>query len=150
MPDNIKHQLFFPQPPEQVWEYLTRADLMELWLMPNNFQLLVGHDFQFRIKPMPQLDFDGIVYCKVLEIVPHQKLSYSWKSGPGNGKIDLESIVVWKLIPKDNGTELLLEHSAFRGFDNLSMFSALDGGWFKNIQKIAELLKAANRETTKL
>ena len=148
MANNIKHQLFFPHEPEQVWEYLTRADLMELWLMPNDFLPILGHDFQFRIKPMPQLDFDGIVYCKVLEIVPPQTLSYSWKSGPGNGKIELDSIVVWKLIPKDNGTELLLEHTAFRGFDNLAMFSALNGGWLKNIQKIAELVKAANRETT--
>jgi uncharacterized protein YndB with AHSA1/START domain len=150
MADNIKHQLFFPHRPEQVWEYLTRAELMELWLMPNDFLPILGHDFQFRIKPMPQLDFDGIVYCKVLEIVPHQTLSYSWKSGPGNGKIDLDSIVVWKLTPKENGTELLLEHTGFGGFNNFSMFSAMNDGWFKNIQKIAELIKAANRETTKL
>ena len=150
MAGNIKHQFFFPHRPEQVWEYLTRAELMELWLMPNDFLPIPGHEFQFRIKPMPQLDFDGIVYCKVLEIVPHQTLSYSWKSGPGSGKIELDSIVVWKLIPKDNGTELLLEHSAFRGFENLNMFSALNGGWFQNIQKIAELIKAANLETTKL
>jgi uncharacterized protein YndB with AHSA1/START domain len=150
MADKIKHQFFFHHHPEQVWEYLTRAELMELWLMPNDFLPILGHDFQFRIKPMLQLDFDGIVYCKVLEIVPPQTLSYSWKSGPGNGKIDLESIVVWKLTPKDNGTELLLEHTGFRGFDNLGMFSAMNDGWFKNIQKIGELIKAANRETTKL
>ena len=151
MADKIKHQLFFPHRPEQVWEYLTRAELMELWLMPNDFLPILGRDFQFRIKPMPQLDFDGIVYCKVLEIVPHQTLSYSWKSGPGNGKIELDSIVVWKLIPKDNGTELLLEHTGFSGFDNMSMFSAMNVGWLKNIQKIADLLKAPqNRETTKL
>ena len=92
---------------------------------------------------MPQLNFDGIVYCKVLEIVPYQRLSYSWKSGPGNRKIELDSIVVWKLIPKDNGTELLLEHTGFSGFDNNSMFSAMNDGWLKNIQKIAELIKAA-------
>jgi uncharacterized protein YndB with AHSA1/START domain len=150
MADNIKHRFFFPHRPEQVWEYLTRAELMELWLMPNDFLPILGHDFQFKIKPMPQLDFDGIVYCKVLEIVPNQTLSYSWKSGPGNGKIELDSIVVWKLIPKDNGTELLLEHTGFRGFDHSAMFSAMNDGWFKNIQKISELIKAANRETTKL
>ena len=99
---------------------------------------------------MPQLDFDGIVYCKVLEIVPHQKLSYSWKSGPGNGKIELDSIVVWKLIPKENGTELLLEHTGFSGFDHVGMFSAMNEGWFKNMQKIGELIKAADAETAKL
>ena len=150
MSDNIKHQFFFPHQPEIVWEYLTRADLMALWLMPNDFLPVLGHDFQFRIKPMPQLDFDGIVYCKVLEIVPPRTLSYSWKSGPGNGKIELDSIVIWKLIPKDNGTELSLEHTGFKGFDNLGMFSAMNEGWLKNIQKIAALIKSANGETTKL
>src|SRR3954471_4097999 len=138
MANNIRHEFFFPQQPEQVWEYLTRADLMELWLMPNNFLPVPGHEFQFRIKPMPQLDFDGIVYCKVLEIVPYEKLSYSWQSSSGNGKLNLDSIVVWKLNAKDNGTELLLEHTGFKGFDHSAMFSAMNEGWFKNIQKIAE------------
>lgn len=48
-----------------------------------------------------------------------------------------------RLLPKDNGTELLLEHTGFSGFDNFSMFSAMNDGWFKNIQKIAELIKSA-------
>jgi uncharacterized protein YndB with AHSA1/START domain len=149
MANSVKHQYFFPQSPEMVWEYLTRAELMELWLMPNNFQPIQGQEFQFRVKPIPQLDFDGIVYCKVLEIVPHQKLSYSWKCGPGNGKIELDSIVVWKLIPKDNGTELLLEHTGFKEMENFNMFTAVNDGWFKNIEKIAVLLNAASRETAK-
>jgi uncharacterized protein YndB with AHSA1/START domain len=136
----VKHQYFFPQAPEMVWEYLTRADLMELWLMPNNFEPIPGFEFQFRIKPVPQLDFDGTVYCKVLEIVPHQKLSYSWKSGPGNGKIDLDSIVVWTLVPKDNGTELLLEHTGFKEIEDFKMYSAVNEGWLVNIKKIAGLL----------
>ncbi len=143
MANIVKHQYFFPQGPEMVWEYLTRSDLMELWLMPNNFEPIPGFEFQFRIKPVPQLDFDGIVYCKVLEIVPHQKLSYSWRSGPGNGKIDLDSIVVWKLIPKDNGTELLLEHTGFKEIENFKMYSAVNDGWLVNIKKIAGLLNKA-------
>jgi Activator of Hsp90 ATPase homolog 1-like protein len=60
----IKHQFFFPHPPEAVWEYLTKPELMERWLMKNNFQPIVGLDFQFREKPIPSLDFDGIFYCK--------------------------------------------------------------------------------------
>ncbi|HSZ32475.1 MAG TPA: SRPBCC domain-containing protein [Puia sp.] len=143
MANSVKHQYFFPQGPEMVWEYLTRADLMELWLMPNNFEPIPGFEFQFRIKPVPQLDFDGIVYCKVLEIVPYQKLSYSWRSGPGNGKIDLDSIVVWKLIPKDDGTELLLEHTGFKEIENFKMYSAVNDGWLVNIKKIAGLLNKA-------
>jgi len=76
----IKHQFFYPHPTETVWEYLTNPELMAQWLMKNDFQPIVGHDFQLRTGPILSLDFDGIFYCKVLEIVPFKKLSYSWKS----------------------------------------------------------------------
>src|SRR5579863_7455553 len=115
----IKHNLFYSHTPEIVWEYLTNSALISQWLMPNDFQPIVGHDFTFRTKPIPLFEFDGIVYCKVLEIIPYKTLSYSWKGGPGNGKINLDSIVVWKLSPKDGGTEVLLEHSGLMEHVNI-------------------------------
>lgn len=143
MAKSIHHQIFFPHPPEVVWEYLTKAELIKQWLMENDFQPIIGFDFQFRTKPLPQFDFDGIAYCKVLEITPYKKLSYSWKGGPGEGKITLDSIVVWKLSPKDNGTELILDHSGFREMENFTIFSAMNDGWLKNMHKIAGLINAA-------
>jgi uncharacterized protein YndB with AHSA1/START domain len=138
---SINHTLFFPHPAETVWEYLTTPELMAQWLMPNDFEPIVGHDFQFRTKPMEKFDFDGIVYCKVLEIVPHKKLSYSWKGGPGDGRVTMDSIVVWMLKEKDGGTELVLEHSGFKELTNLPIFAAMDDGWLKNMHKIAALIK---------
>ncbi|MDP4212942.1 MAG: SRPBCC domain-containing protein [Bacteroidota bacterium] len=148
MTPSINHQFFFPHSPEEVWEYLTNAELMELWLMKNDFQPVKGHDFQFRTKSIPSLDFDGIVYCRVLEIIPFKKLSYSWKCGPGNGRITVDSVVVWTLLPKDMGTELFLEHSGFSKMENLNMYTAMNNGWLQNIQKIAERIKAAKHGTT--
>jgi uncharacterized protein YndB with AHSA1/START domain len=148
MTKSIKHQFFFPHPPEMIWEYLTKPELMELWLMKNDFQPIVGFDFQFRTGPIPSLNFDGIVYCKVLEIVPLKKLSYSWKSGPGEGKITLDSVVVWKLQPTDKGTELFLEHSGFAEKENLDIYNGLMHGWLQNIQKIADRLNAAQHGNT--
>ena len=148
MKKTIKHQFFFPHPPEMVWDYLTKPELMEQWLMRNDFQPIVGLDFQFRTNPIPSLNFDGIFYCKVLEILPFKKLSYSWKSGPGEGKITLDSVVIWKLEPKDKGTELFLEHSGFSKKENLNMFNGLTDGWLKNIQKIADRLNAAQHGNT--
>lgn len=143
MTRSIKHQFSFPHPPEMVWEYLTRSELMELWLMKNNFQPVVGTDFQFRTNPIPSLDFDGVFYCRVLEIIPFKKLSYSWQSGPGNGEITLDSVVVWKLEATDKGTELFLEHSGFAKEENLSFYNGLTNGWIEKFQKIADLLNAA-------
>lgn len=149
MTRSIKHQFFFPHPPEMVWEYLTRPELMELWLMKNNFQPILGNDFQFRTNPIPSLDFDGIFYCKVLEIVPFRKLSYSWKSGPGEGKITLDSVVVWNLQPAGKGTELYLEHSGFEKEENLDFYRGLTDGWLEKIHNIANLLKAVRHDNTK-
>ncbi|WP_343303262.1 SRPBCC domain-containing protein [Chitinophaga niabensis] len=143
MARSIKHQFSFPHPPAIVWEYLTRSELMELWLMKNNFQPIVGADFQFRTNPIPGLDFDGIFYCRVLEIVPFKKLSYSWQSGPGNGEITLDSVVVWKLEATDKGTELFLEHSGFAKEENLNFYNGLTNGWLEKFPRIADLLNAA-------
>lgn len=144
----IKHQFFFPHPPETIWEYLTRSDLMELWLMKNNFQPLIGFDFEFRTNPIPSLDFDGIFYCRVLELIPFKKLSYSWKSGPGEGRITLDSIVVWNLQRTDKGTELFLEHSGFEKEENLNLYNGLLHGWLEKFQNIVKLLNAAKHADT--
>jgi uncharacterized protein YndB with AHSA1/START domain len=143
MSKTIKHQFFFSHSPESVWEYLTSAELMEQWLMKNDFQPIVGFDFQFRTDPVPALEFDGIFYCKVLEIVPFKKLSYSWNSGPGDGRITLNSIVIWKLEPKENGTQVFLEHTGFEQKENLGLYNALLAGWVKKFEKIDALLKQA-------
>jgi uncharacterized protein YndB with AHSA1/START domain len=147
MATSIKHQLFFPHPPSSVWDYLTNAELMALWLMKTDFQPIVGHEFTFRTNPAPSLDFDGIVYCKVLEVVPFKKLSYSWKLGPGDGTISIDSTVKWELHPTDKGTELLLDHGDF-GTKNISLFNAMNEGWLKNMHKIANRLNEANHGTT--
>ncbi len=147
MSTTIQHNYFFPHPPEVVWDYLTKAELMELWLMKNDFLPIVGHAFQFNTKPMPSIDFDGVVFCKVLEIVPFKKLVYSWKGGPGDGNITLDSLVVWTLQPKDGGTELLLVHSGFKEA-NFKIYPPMNAGWLSNIKKIDSLINAAQHGTT--
>ena len=149
MSKSIKHQYFFPHPPEIVWEYLTRSELLELWLMKNTFTPVVGADFQFRTNPIPSLNFDGIIYCRVLEIVPFKKLSYSWNSGHGGGEITLHSVVVWTLQPTDKGTELFLDHSGFDREENLDFYNGLNHGWVEKLQKIADTINAAKHDTTK-
>lgn len=142
MKQTIVHDYFFAHPIETVWEYFTNADLMGQWLMKNDFLPIVGHEFQFRTGGKPNLNFDGIFYCKVLEIVPFKKLSYTWNCGPGEGKINLNSVVVWQLEVKDNGTQVHLEHSGFEQPENFDMYKGLNHGWVEKFQNIEKLLKA--------
>jgi len=135
MQTEIKNEWIYEQSPNEVWEYLTQADLIALWLMPNNFKPILGHEFQFQTKPIPSLDLDGIFHCKVLEIVPFQKLIYSWKGGSGNDVFSLDTVVEWTLEEYGNGSKLLLKHSGFKE-TNLAIFTGMTDGWKQNIQKM--------------
>jgi uncharacterized protein YndB with AHSA1/START domain len=139
----IKHQYFFSHPVETVWEYLTNSELMGQWLMKNDFEPLVGHEFQFRTGAKANLNFDGIFYCKVLEIEPLRKLVYSWNCGPGESKINLESVVTWQLEARKNGTEVFLDHRGFNQEENLDMYHGLLHGWLEKFQNIEKLLNLA-------
>jgi len=131
MQRDIHHQFSFGQPPEVVWEYLTDSELLAQWLMPNDFKPVVGHRFQFGTKPKLKLGFDGRIYCEVLEVIPCEKLVYSWKGGLSKENPSLDSIVVWILIPTVGGTVLKLEHKGFKGLRNYLPYIIMERGWAK-------------------
>ncbi len=147
MERNIQHRFFFPNTPEDVWEYLTRSELIAEWLMENNFRPEVGYEFQFNTKPIIKLGFDGKIYCKVLEIVPLKKLSYSWKGGHGE-KINLDTVITWTLIPTNNGTELQLKQTGFKGAKNFMAYFFMNIGWIKIGKRFHSLLNTATHGTT--
>src|SRR5262249_12473826 len=96
-----------PQPPEKVWKALTTAELIGRWLMPTDFEPVVGKPFTSKTRPIG--DWDGVVHCEVLEVVPPTRLVYSWKGGTnaGDGKASqLDSVVSWTLQAEGNGTRL--------------------------------------------
>ncbi|HEY9196269.1 MAG TPA: SRPBCC domain-containing protein [Mucilaginibacter sp.] len=132
---------YFPHPVEKVWECLTTADLLSQWLMQNDFKPVVGHKFQFHSRPLPKMNWDGIVYCEVLEIVPHQKLVYTWRGGPEPGITNLDTLLTWTLSPDGDGTRLVLEHSGFKGFKNMIASMFMERGWKKGIpRRMGEIL----------
>jgi uncharacterized protein YndB with AHSA1/START domain len=132
----IKHHWFYNCPPQEVWDYLTNPELLSAWLMNNDIKPVVGHRFMFKINPIPAMDFDGKVYCEVLESIPDKKLVYTWKAGPGDGSLNLDTVVTWTITPRDGGTELFLEHRGFEPDINKIMFQAMDNGWKKNISEL--------------
>jgi uncharacterized protein YndB with AHSA1/START domain len=113
----------YPHPPERVWRALTDPKELAAWLMPNDFAPVVGHKFQFRVKP--QWGWRGIVDCEVLEVDPPRRLSYTWQGDP---KYRVTT-VTWSLEPAPDGTRLVLEHRGFRGFGGMLLKWMLGSGW---------------------
>ncbi len=135
MQKEIKHTFYFSQTPEEVWAYLTKPELMEQWLMPSDFQPVVGYHFRFT-------NPGGLTFtiCEVLEVKPFTDLSYVWKNDWSKTKTPFTSKVNWTLTSIEGGTELLLVHSGFELFKDLT---AHNGGWIFLCNKLGELLKAS-------
>jgi len=142
MQDEIKYTWFFNQSPHEVWEYLTKPDLLEQWLMKSDFQPIVGHKFRFTHVPKNESNYEGITHCEVLEVKPFTKLSYSWKGNTKDGNRTFNSKVVWTLVPKENGTELQLHHN---GFTSLEDMLAHNTGWNFCLKRFEELIKTIKK-----
>jgi uncharacterized protein YndB with AHSA1/START domain len=133
-----------PYPPEKIWRTLTTSDVIAKWLMPNDFEPIIGHRFTFKTRPMG--DWDGVVHCEVLACEPPRLLRYSWKGGadsnPAYGS-RLESEVTWTLTPVEGGTHLRMVHDGFVFPGNKIAFDMMSPGWGK-------VMDAIGRETAQI
>jgi len=128
MSESITAVWHFRQAPEQVWRALSEAERIAAWLMPNDFQAVVGHRFTFRTQPIPP-HFDGIVQCEVLAVDPPRRLVYAWRGG------GLDTQVRFELAADGDGTVLHFEHS---GFDTsqpgqAAALKGMEPGWSRHI-----------------
>ena len=121
----------FPHPPEKVWRALTESSLLAQWLMDNDFQPVVGRNFNFRHEPMP--NWNGEIDCEVLAIEPQQRLSYSWKS------LGVDTVVLFTLTPAEGGTHVRLEQSGFRP-DQQQAFGGARYGWQNFLTNLERVL----------
>ena len=115
----------FNAPIELVWRAITEKELMKKWYFDiDNFKLEVGGKFHF------EGGKEGKQYvhiCEVLEIIPFQKLKYSWKYEGYTGV----SFVTFELFPAGNKTKLKLTHEGIDSFkDNPDLVrDNFIGGW---------------------
>lgn len=120
-----------PFPPEKIWRALTQPHLLEEWLMENDFRPVVGHRFNLRRSPQP--DVNIVIDCQVQEIEPNKTLAYTWTA------YGLESVVTWTLTPTRTGTHLRMEQSGFRR-DQPQAYGGARAGWQQFFARLEQLL----------
>ncbi|GII56920.1 hypothetical protein Pth03_53090 [Planotetraspora thailandica] len=129
--ESIEVDEFLPHPPAKVWRALTDPDLLARWLMPNDFKPVVGHRFTFTTRPIPEVGFDGVVGCEVLEIDQERLLRISWGGGA------LDTTVTWRLVAEGQGTRLFVEHAGFDLGDPAQefAFTNMGKGWRSDVMR---------------
>jgi uncharacterized protein YndB with AHSA1/START domain len=112
-------------PPEKIWRALTQPQLLEEWLMKNDFKPVLDHRFSL------SADW-GAVDCRVMAVEPNKTLSYTWAAH------GLESVVTWSLTPTRTGTRLRMEQLGFRP-DQQQAYRGAKAGWprfFAALEKV--------------
>ena len=127
-----------PHAPETIWKTLTTGELIDRWLMKSTgFEPVAGT--RFTLQTTPAGAWDGVIHCEVLEVVPNERLSYSWRSGhDGNTEYGsrIDTVVTWTLAKVDGGTRLRVVHSGFVLPKNATTFRNLSEGWKEVVGKI--------------
>ena len=144
-PGNVREivvEEVFPHAPETIWKTLTSGELMARWLgmTPAGFAPVTGNCFTYRTTPAGE--WDGVIRCEVLEVIPNERFVYSWRGGHeanvGYGA-PLDTIVTFTLEKVDGGTRLCLVHSGFILPRNDSAYRNMSGGWSQVVPQIAAI-----------
>ena len=132
----------FPHAPEIIWKTLTTGALMGRWLSmaPAGFEAVSGTHFTMQTTPAGA--WDGVIHCQVLEVIPYERLVYTWRGGHeanvGYGS-RLDTVVTWMLSRAENGTRLRLVHSGFVLPRNETAFRNMSEGWKKVVPSIGNI-----------
>jgi uncharacterized protein YndB with AHSA1/START domain len=132
--ETLTFEFDLPHPPRKVWRALTDPALLTEWLLPvTGFKLEAGVAFTFKTQPFP--GWDGTVNCRMLEIEPQKKLSYTWVVGD----MTLDTVVTFTLDPTPSGTRLTLVQSGFKP-EQKQNFGGARYGWKMMGGKLVDLL----------
>lgn len=136
MKRDLQFERVYPHAPERVWHALTASGAIAKWFAPNDFLPVVGHRFTFRTDPAP--NYDGILYCEVLEVDPPHRLAYTFIGG----YMEHTTVVTWTLTPVAEGTHVRLEHTGFTGLTDVAVADILSGGWLTQLSRLTDVLDA--------
>ncbi|MCL4473216.1 MAG: SRPBCC domain-containing protein [Actinobacteria bacterium] len=135
LPD-IQKKIMLNAPIERVWQAVATSEGIAEWCMPNDFQPEAGHVFHL------QTPF-GATPCKVLELDPPRRLSFSWD--------DFGWRVLFELQEVEGKTEFTLTHSGWGAADEIiprtgmkqaMVHEIMNNGWEpmirENLRKVVE------------
>lgn len=114
-------------------------ELQKWWVDIPILEKTVGGKVLFRFlkENSEMLEKDFVIEGKILEIIPNQKLSYTWK--PVDDPDYPNTVVTWTIVPKDNKTKVTVLHS---GLEKVKDYSHLNNGWAYFINRLENLLNS--------
>ena len=101
----------YNSPIEKVWKAITDRNEMKQWYFDlAEFKPVAGFEFQFYGEGRKGEKY--LHLCKITEVIPEKKLSYSWRYDNYEGN----SVVTFELFKEGNKTRVRLTHQGLETF----------------------------------
>jgi len=122
----IRKEIVIDAPAARVWKHLTDPARIAGWLMPAVFEAAVGKAFRM------DCGTEGEITGVVREVVPHQKLVYSWTSK----HLGIETLVTITLVEEKGRTRLTLVHTGWDALppEGRPLADTFDQGWSERLE----------------
>jgi uncharacterized protein YndB with AHSA1/START domain len=112
---------------KDVWRAITEKDLMKQWYFDlAEFKAEVGFTFEFYGEDTESNQY--LHLCEVIEVIPEQKLTYSWKYDGYEGI----SYVTFEIEVVGENTKLTLTHRGLESFpqnNKAFLYHNFEEGW---------------------
>jgi uncharacterized protein YndB with AHSA1/START domain len=138
--DSIQKSIEVVVTPESVFRAISdEKELQKWWVDIPKLEQSVGGAVLFRFlkENSKMLEKDFVIEGKILEIIPNQKLSYTWKPVDDHNYPD--TIVTWIIDSIHNKTKVTVMDS---GLENAKDYSQLNEGWAYFTNKLANFLNS--------
>ncbi|HWI93903.1 MAG TPA: SRPBCC domain-containing protein [Flavisolibacter sp.] len=107
----IVKEVMLDATPEKVWKAITDKDEMKKWYFDlKEFKAVPGFEFEFEGGPDDRI---YIHQCRVIEVIPLKKLSYTWSYQGYQGT----TLVGFELFEEGQRTRLQLTHEGLESFE---------------------------------
>ncbi|CAH0347250.1 SRPBCC domain-containing protein [Bacillus sp. CECT 9360] len=133
--EDIKQTVVFDAPINKVWDAVSTSESIASWFMPNDFEPVLGQEFHLQSPFGPSL-------CKVTELNPPNKLSFTWDQDGWFVSFILKEV--------DGKTEFTLIHGGWKSPDNIIgkagekssvIRDRMDHGWIKIIESLGKVVE---------
>lgn len=111
---------------KMVWRAISEKELMKQWYFDlAEFKTEVGFKFEFMGGPEEGTQYKHL--CEIIEVIPEQKLTYSWRYEGYEGI----TYVTFELFDENGNTRLKLTHTGFETFPAIPDFAIhnFETGW---------------------
>lgn len=150
-PVTVRKEQVYSHPPERVWVALIDPHAIAEWMMPNDFQPVVGHKFTIKVDPVAIPGALTHAACEVLQVEPPRRLSYSLRdlSLKDPRQREVVQTITFTLDPAPEGTRLTLVHEGLEGLGLWNRLMAKFGwaGVFKPLGRVLDNVSAVGTFT---